>query len=166
VRRYACRVVTGAVKLGSAAAIVAALTLSSCGQASPAVVPNIAHVPLVRGVKVLAMIRLCDHGANAFCAVQLVVADHRYDSSGALMLAERQALKHRGWSLYQGDIGNENSAESPGHKLRLTYGTAAADLRGIDLDQIKRSRPITLALSRSMFDRSPAISLMLETGSA
>jgi hypothetical protein len=151
-----------AIKLASA--VVVAAVLAGCGQTRPGAVPSIAHVPLVRGVKVLAMTRLCDHGANAFCAVQLVVADSRYDSSGALMLGERKELKKRGWSIYDGDIGN--AAESPGHKLRLTYGTAAVDLRGVDLALIKRSRKITLALSRSMFDRAPAISLMLETGSA
>jgi hypothetical protein len=36
----------------------------------------------------------------------------------------------------------------------------------IDLGWIQRRRPIAFALSTELFDRAPAISLMLETGSS
>jgi hypothetical protein len=147
-------------------AAAAALALAACGQAGPGAVPDVAHVPLVGGAKVLASTRLCDRGASAFCAVQLVVADPRYGNSAGLMRSERMTLARRGWSISDGDIGNEKAAESPGHRLRLTYATAAADLTGVDLGWIRRSRKVELALSRTMFARASAISLMLETGSA
>ena len=48
----------------------------------------------------------------------------------------------------------------------MTYATAYGDLKGIDLGWIKRSRTITLALSRALFDRASAMSVMLEVGSS
>jgi hypothetical protein len=157
----------GAAKLANGiGAAAAALVLAACGQPGPGAVPDAAHVPLVGGAKVLASTRLCDRGANAFCAVQLVVADARYESSTELMHSERKTLEHRGWSISDGEITDEKAAESPGHELRLTYAVASADLEEVDLGWIKRSRQIALALSRTMFARASAISLMLETGSA
>ena len=76
------------------------------------------------------------------------------------------ALRKTGWSLADGDTSTETAANSPGHKLRLTYSTAADDLQQIDLGQIARPRPITLALSNSMFDRAAAMSMMLEVGAS
>jgi hypothetical protein len=40
------------------------------------------------------------------------------------------------------------------------------DLRGVDLGWIRRPRTITLALSNTMFDRSAAMSMMLEVGAS
>jgi hypothetical protein len=157
----------GPVKLANGAALAAAaLALAACGQSGPRAVPDVAHVPLVGGARVLASTRLCDKGSSAFCGVQLVVTDSRYGSSTGLMHSERQELEHRGWSISDGDITDEKAAESPGHKLRLTYATASTDLKGVDLGWIRRSRVVALALSHTMFARASTISLMLETGSA
>jgi hypothetical protein len=155
----------GAAKLAIGVA-VSALALAGCGQSGSGKVPSVAQVPLVPGARVLVMTPRCDRGANAFCAVQLVVVDPRLGGSTELMRSERKVLERRGWSISDGDISDEKSAESPGHKLRLTYATASGDLKGIDLGWIRRSRVVALALSRTMFARASAISLMLETGSA
>ena len=45
-----------------------------------------------------------------------------------------------GWTGANADTGQQRAADSPGHKLRLTYAPAAGDLQGIDLGWIKRSR--------------------------
>ena len=42
------------------------------------------------------------------------------------------------------------AAESPGHKLRVNYGTAFNDLQGIDRGLIKRPQRISTALSRAL----------------
>lgn len=110
--------------------------------------------------------RRCDRGANPYCAVQLVVVGGRYSTSSRLMSGERKRLASLGWTQTNGDTGLEQGADSPGHKLRLTYAIASDDLKGIDLGWIRRSPRIALALSRVMFDRNPAMSLMLETGSS
>jgi hypothetical protein len=157
----------GAARLaGGIGAAAAALALAACGQSGSRATPDVAHVPLVGGATVLASTRACDKGANAFCGVQLVIADSRFGSSTVLMHSERKTLEARGWSISDGEIIDEKAAESPGHKLRLTYATASTDLKGVDLGWIRRSRPIALALSRTMFARAPALSLMLEPGSA
>jgi hypothetical protein len=152
-----------AIGIGTA---VSALAIAGCGQSTSGKVPNFAQVPLVRGARVLVTTPRCDRGANAFCAVQLVVVDLRFSGSTELMRSERKVLEKSGWSISDGDISDEKSAESPGHKLRLTYATASGDLKGIDLGWIRRSRMVALALSRTMFARASAISLMLEMGSA
>ena len=110
--------------------------------------------------------RVCDAGSRAFCSIELVVLDPRYASSDILAHDESKHLRKAGWSLADGDTGTESSANSPGHKLRLTYSTAADDLQQIDLGAITRARPITLALSSSMFDRAAAMSMMLEVGAS
>ena len=125
---------------------------------------EVESVPLVDGAKVIAQSRQCDRGANASCALEMVVAAPRFRSSDDLLKSERRLLATRRWSLVGGYTGEETAAESPGHKLRLTYATAYGDLKGIDLVWIQRSRKIALALSRVMFDRGPAMSLMLESG--
>lgn len=98
--------------------------------------------------------------------MQVVIAGGGYDSSGALLHGERAHLDALGWSHANGDTNLESAADSPAHTLRLLYGTASADLRAIDLGWIQRSPRTARALSRVMFDRAPAISLMLETGSS
>ena len=106
----------------------------------------------------------CDKGANSFCAVELVVLGPGYASSADLVKAERDRLRQSGWSGVAPDDGQQRAAASPGQKLRITYATAAADLLGIDLGWIKRPRPITRRLAHAMFDRSPAMSVLLEAG--
>ena len=117
-------------------------------------------------MQVTEHVRRCDPGANAYCAVQLVVVSNRARSSSALLDAERRHLKSLGWTLTEADTADETAADSPGHKLRLTYAMAALDLKDVDLGWIKRSPQIARALSRAMFDRASSISLMLQSGSA
>jgi hypothetical protein len=118
----------------------------------------------VSGASVVARVNECDRGASAFCAIELVVAGPRFRSSIDLVKGERNRLKRSGWTGVAPDDGQQRAAESPGLKLRITYATAQADLEGIDLGWIKRPRTITLGLARTMFDRSPAMSILLEAG--
>jgi len=92
--------------------------------------------------------------------------DPRASSSGALVTSEYHQLRARGWTGAAGDNGDERAANSPGHRLRVTYSTAQGDLIGIDLGWINRPWPIKWSLSRAMFARTPAMSVMLETGPA
>ncbi len=144
---------------------VVVVGLSACGAGSGDQTPNTARLPLVSGSRVVAQARQCDPGANAFCAIEMVVVDPRFASSDDLLKGERDDLLAAGWTRVNGDTGDERAAQSPGHKLRVTYASASGDLKGIDLGWIKRSRTITLALSRALFDRSSAMSVMLELGS-
>jgi len=140
-------------------------TLAGCGQSSAAHSPSLRQLPLVAG-SIVTRVRECDPGANGFCALELVIVNRRYGSSDALLSSEHSRLRALGWLGVSGDTGDERAAESPGHKLRVTYATADGELRGVDLLIIKRPRIITLALSRVMFDRLPAISIVLEAGSS
>jgi hypothetical protein len=140
--------------------------LSACGSSGNDRSPDLARLPLVGGARVVAKATQCDGGANAYCALELVVVDPRFVSSEDLVKQEGDHLLAAGWTRINGDTGDESAAQSPGHKLRVTYATASGDLKGIDLGWIQRSRPIALALSRSLFDRVSAMSVMLELGSS
>jgi len=143
------------------------LALAGCGaQAGSGNISRPSSLPLVHGARVLVRTTECDKSANAFCAEELVVIDPRLHSSGALVSRERFRLRKRGWTFGEGDIPDEQSASSPDGKLRVTYATGPADLLGIDLGWIKRADSVALALSRAMFDRTPTMSLMLESGPA
>jgi hypothetical protein len=143
------------------------LALAGCGgHGAGKSTPDPAALPLVHGSKVVMQMTECDRGANAFCGVELVVVNRRTESSGALVTKERNQLRKLGWNLGLGDIPAEWSASSPDGKLRIVYATASADLLGIDLGWIVRSPAVALALGRTMFDRQPAMSIMLETGPA
>lgn len=142
------------------------VALAGCGESSASTPLSIAQLPLVRGASVVTQARQCDRGANAFCAIEAVIVARAAGSSGALVASERRRLRKLGWSGSGGDNGVERAAESPGQRLRVTYATGADDLTGIDLGWIKRPRPIALTLSRLMFDGTPAMSVMLEVGSA
>jgi hypothetical protein len=146
-----------------AAALLALAGLAGCGGGGGRT-PSLSAVPLVDGAQVVAQVRSCDKGANAFCALEVVVADPRYQSSAALLDSQHRLLLASGWTGANADIGEEHAAESPGHKLRLTYAPAFGDLKGIDLGWIKRSKPIALALSRILFERRSAMSLLVEIG--
>jgi len=145
-------------------ALVATLlaALAGCGGGQRA--PRLSQLPLVSGARVVAQEMRCDRGANAFCSLELVVVNPSYRSPDRLLKAEHDRLKAAGWTGTNGDIGDESAAESPGHRLRVTYATADGDLKGIDLGWVKRSRKITLALSQALFGRSAALSLLLERG--
>ena len=140
--------------------------VAGCGQSGSGNGPDLSRLPLVSGIRIVAQARQCDRGANAFCAVEIVILGPHFRSSTALLRAEHRLLKQRGWFGTGGDTSDEKAADSPGHKLRVTYATAYGDLKGIDLGWIKRSRRITLTLSDALFERYSALSLMLEGGSA
>ncbi|MBV9604448.1 MAG: hypothetical protein JO027_05055 [Solirubrobacterales bacterium] len=153
-------------RLGALAALALAATLAGCGGSHTQHIPAVGDVPLVAGAKIAVQSRECDSGSSAFCAVDMVVVDGRYVSSDVLALDESHILAKHGWSLTHGDTGLQAAANSPGHKLRLTYTTAEGDLRDIDLGVINRPWPITYGLSSTMFDRAAAMSMMLEVGSS
>ncbi|MGI8413818.1 MAG: hypothetical protein ACR2QA_15280 [Solirubrobacteraceae bacterium] len=143
------------------------LALAGCGGGRGAgVPPSAASLPLVDGATVVAQNRQCDSGANAFCALELVVVDPRYRSSTDLVSGERQHLRAAGWPGVNADTGLQRAAESPGRKLRVTYATAEGDLQGIEQNWIKRPQSIQLALSRALIARDSVISLMVESGSS
>jgi hypothetical protein len=98
--------------------------------------------------------------------VEVIVVDRRYRSSGALVTRERDVLRQAGWSRASGDFGQEHGADSAGHRLHVTYGTALAELIGVTEGWVKRPHAFALALSRQVFARAPAMSLSLETGPA
>ena len=147
------------------APIATALTLCACGHAGAGRPPALSNVPLVDGARIVSSAQQCDRGSNPYCALELVVVDPGFRSSGDLLISEHLRLRAAGWTSTGGDTGQELAANSPAAPLRLTYSTALGDLRGADLGWIQRSRKTVLALSRILFDRAPAISLMLESSS-
>lgn len=149
------------------ATLTAAGALAGCGAGTPATrTPTATSVPLVPGSRITQQVRSCDQGSNAFCAIDLVVGNGTYESSDLLLRDEGRLLRKSGWSLANGDVGAQTSANSPGHKLRLTMSTAAGDLQEIDLGLINRPWPIIYALSSSMFDRAATLSMRLEVGAS
>lgn len=142
---------------------LAGLALAGCGQSEQLGNPQ---VPLINGAQVLQQVRRCDEGSHAFCSVAMVVINPLYRSSGAFLVAERRHLQKLGWTLQAGEIEQERSAVSPGHKLRVVYSTAAGDLLALDQMWIKRPQPIGATLSKTLFAGLPAISLMVEAGPA
>jgi hypothetical protein len=146
---------------------LAAAAIAGCGANKPQTSPDASAIPLVPGAHVAVQARACDdQGSHSFCAIDLVVVDHGYESSDVLAKDESAVLRRSGWSSADGDTGLQSAANSPGHKLRLTYATAAGDLQAIDLGYIGRPWPIQYALSNSMFDRTAAMSMMLEDGAS
>ncbi len=150
------------MKLSLAAAMVGAL--AGCGGAATAT-PRTSGLPLPSGVRVIAQHRSCNSGANSYCGIEMVLLGTGYSSSHQLVLAERDLLRSHGWVGASPDIGAEVANESPGNKLRATYATALEDLKGIDLGWIERAWPIVSALDQSLFNGSPAMSMLLEIGS-
>ena len=155
----------GALALTALAAL-AAVAIAGCGASKPQRTPAASDIPLVPGAEVAVQTRACDQGSHAFCAIDLVVVNHHYTSSDVLARDESHFLRKHGWSSADGDTSLQSAANSPGHDLRLTYATASGDLREIDLGLIGRPWPITYALSNSMFDRTAAMSMMLEVGAS
>ncbi len=154
-----------AARLAATALASAAAALAGCGTTAPRA-PDLSRLPLVQGSRISVQKLACDTGANAYCGWELVVVAPRYRDSDELLRAEHRQLLKRGWSGAAGDIGGEKAADSPGHRLRVTYATPTGDLRGYDLGWIRRSPQITLALSRAYFAHEPAMSMLLEQGAA
>ncbi|HET9721046.1 MAG TPA: hypothetical protein VFP55_13280 [Solirubrobacteraceae bacterium] len=139
-----------------------ALILAGCGGGDR--VPSLRRLPLVARVQVVVRQKVCNRGQNAYCALELVLRGSGYSSSVALQRAERLLLKGRGWRRVNAPVGQELAADSPGNGLRVTYAAANMELEAIDLGWVKRSRSITLTLSREIFDRRPAIAVVLQLG--
>jgi len=153
-----------AVGLLSLVAVICGL--AGCGDGGSRAPIAVGALPFVGGARVVAQARQCDPGANAFCALEFVAVDPRYASSNDFLVAERLHLHALGWSLVDAQVDGEAAAQSPGHRLRLTYSTASSDLQQIELGLIGRAQTIEVALSRTLFNRTPAMSLMLEDGPA
>lgn len=151
---------------GAVTTLALGFGLSACGASSSGAhhVPEVGHVPLVAGAQVIARSQQCDPGAHAYCAIQFVVYDRNYRTSNDFLLSERAELHRHGWTGANGDTGEESAADSPGHKLHLTYATANGDLDGLIFHWIQRPWPIWSALSSSIFSHAPALSLLLEDG--
>lgn len=138
--------------------------LAGCGGGNAGKL-SASQVPLVPGARVVAQVTQCDRGANAYCALALVVQDQRYRNSDQLEKAEHHRVRAAGWRGVGADTADENAAESPSHKLRITYATAYGELKGIDLGWIHRPRAIATVLARTMFAHAPAtISILVESG--
>jgi hypothetical protein len=151
-------------RLRMAALIAPTALIAGCGHAADKRTLSLQQVPLVPGAKVLTQLKACDRGNNAFCALELVIVDPAYKTSNDLEKAEHRWVHAAGWKGVGGDTTYENAAESPGHRLRVTYATALDDLRALDLGVIHRPPKIALAMSRAIFSRQPAMSLLLESG--
>lgn len=141
-----------------------ALALAACGSGGASGPLTVSQLPLVPGARITTQSRQCDTGKNAFCAVEAVIIDPNASSSGALVESEDRKLHGLGWTTSAGDDGDEVAADAPGHKVRVTYATAVNDLIGLDEKWIKRPWPIWAALTKSMFEGTPAMSVMLEVG--
>ncbi|MDQ6819842.1 MAG: hypothetical protein M3076_05790 [Actinomycetota bacterium] len=146
------------------AALASLVVITGCGSSGPTHNPDPSALPLVDGASIVARHRQCDPGANAFCAIELVIVAPRYHSSMELLQSEKRHLKSVGWTGTGGDANQERAADSPGHKLRATYATAQDELLDNDLGWIQRPRQITLALSHTVFNRTSALAVMLEPG--
>jgi hypothetical protein len=145
-------------------ALLALPVLAGCGGAKSTRPVSVDQLPLVPGAKIVTQATQCDTGDNPFCAIEAVVVDRRFGSSGALTASEDRLLHKLGWKSSAGDDGDEAAANSPGQKLRVTFATAINDLVGIDEHWITRSPAITTALGRTLFQRAAAMSIMLEVG--
>ncbi len=142
------------------------MIIAGCGASQAQRTLTAKDIPLVPGAQIAVQAHACDRGSRVYCSVDLVVVDHHYVSSDVLALDESHVLRKHGWSLADGETAFQTGANSPGHKLRLTFASATGDLRQIVLGQINRPWPITYALSNSMFDRTAAMSMRLEVGTS
>jgi hypothetical protein len=150
-------------------ALAGCVVLAGCGGATNRRDLGLKNIPLPPGSRVTAVARVCDRGANAYCAEQLVVTGGgrgRYTSSADLLNSENEHLKQLGWSDARGNTGKQLAAQSPGNELRLYFATAYNDLLALDMGWIHRSAPIGRALSAAIFDRAPALSVMLVRASS
>ena len=142
---------------------IAIAGIAGCGSDSQHV-PKLAQLPLVPGTRVVAQSLKCDKGVGAFCGLQLVVAGPGFRNSDQLLKREHLHLKALGWTGANAEMTGEWAADSPGHKLHLTFATADTDAQGWELGWIKRTRKIQLALSHQLFARVPSLSMVLEEG--
>ncbi len=146
-------------------ACLAALGLSACGGSSDHV-PNLAGLPLVPGSRIVARVKQCDPGANAYCAIELAVYNRHYGNSDDLFGAEKKLLQHAHWTNANGLVGPESAADSPGHKLHLTYAAAGSELYSTAEHYVKRPPSIVTALSNAIWgEGTPAMAMIVEVDS-
>lgn len=149
-------------------ALAGCALLTGCGTGGASGPLSLNQLPLIQGASVATQARQCDRGANAFCAIEAVIIDPRAHSSGGFVESEHRLLHRLGWTTHAGDDGDEVAADSPGHKLRVTYATTLGDLIGFDENWIKPKRPdqqrIALTLSALYINGTPAMSILLEVG--
>jgi len=136
--------------------------VSGCGAGQRT--PSVNGLPMVPGSHVVVSQKVCDAGANAYCGIQMVVRNGSYPNGRALALAEKALLKARRWKKVDAPIGLEWAADSPGDRLSVEYAGAPGELQAIDLGLVKRTRRITVTLSREIFDHHAAMALDLELG--
>jgi hypothetical protein len=139
------------------------VALSGCGGSERS--PKLSSLPVVRGAQVVSKVRVCDKGANHYCALELVLTDPHYASPRDLVLAESKLLRSHGWSGASAQTGDELADESPDNKLRLTYATAYGDLHDIEFGWVQRTHRTQEALSKQMFAGAIAMSAQLQVGS-
>jgi hypothetical protein len=147
-------------------AVTGCVAVAGCGAGTNHRDLGLTNIPLPAGARIAASVRVCDRGANPYCSEQVVVVGERYPTSADLLNTENAHLKTLGWTESRGDTGKQLAVESPGHELRMTLDTAYNDLIALDTGQILRAAATGRALSAVLFDRAPAISLMLERGSS
>jgi hypothetical protein len=140
------------------------VALAGCGSASSTSSYNVGRLPLVPGSTIITQSKHCDSGSSPYCALEGVVVNRRYTSSGAFVASQVRLLHQLGWKYSAGDDGYEVAANSPDQKVRLTFAPAVEDLIGLDEHWITRSWPIWAALDQTIFSRTPAMSIMLEAG--
>lgn len=145
-----------------AAAFAGALAVSACGAGDRT--PSLKQLPLVPGARVLLTRHVCDKGANAYCALELVLTDSRFSSSQDMQRAERLLLKRHGWAQVNAPVGQELAADSPRGRLRVTYAAANLELQAADLGWVRRPRSIVLTLSRALFSHTTAMAVVLQVG--
>lgn len=148
------------------AVVAVAVVIVATGQGGTPRAIGLKNIPMPAGTRIVTQVRSCDRGVHPYCALQLVVVGDRYASSVALRATYEQQLLKLGWTTTKGPDGNETAADSPGHELRLTFATAYEDLLGVDSNWIARTSAISHSLSSTMFDRAPALSIMLVSGSS
>ena len=128
--------------------------------------PDLSQLPLVPGARFQVQERVCDSGSNAYCAWELVVADR------ALPGLER-AVRGRASRSCSAATGaaptatspRQHAADSPGHRLRVTYANPVDELTGIAIFGVRRSQAGGAGAVQGRVHRTPpVISMLLEVG--
>jgi hypothetical protein len=149
---------------GALGAAIVLAGIAGCGSSGEHA-PDLSKLPLVPGTKIELQQKVCDSGSAPYCALQLVVSNSRYHNADELFDAEHRLLLARKWSGADGE-GYDHAADAPGHKLRLTYATPLEELDGIYVLGVRRTHQIALQLSSAVYDKTPALSMMLELGAS
>jgi hypothetical protein len=141
-----------------------ALAIAACSPDVGPRGPSLSRLPLAPHTQVVFQQRVCDEGANSFCAVEEVLAGSGYASPDALLAAETRLLRSLHWRRVNADTGLERAAYSPAGHLRLTYATARGELESVAFGWVQRPHRIAVALAHTLFERTPALALQVEVG--